>query len=191
MHPLILDFTLVSGLSQEITADILRHLCYFLSTSAATFKYPSPTSAEDISLSATVGDTEVHIDYDDLVALHDLLFRELAHHIPLFSADNEKFAGRHSAFPSTLQELKVTALTLRCCIRLMPLIELFDTGLRNATGVGLDDLLQKLCSPRELCLLPPEVCSSEPFRAPLICALLEVWLCSCDLFPYFILIYLC
>jgi hypothetical protein len=176
-----LGFPIVSGLPQEIKADVLRHLCYFLSSSAATFKYPSPTSAENVSLYAVVGDTEVYIKYEELVALHDLLFLELARHIPLFSAENEKFAEGHSAYPSTLQELKVTALTLRCCIRLLPLIELFDTGLRNAMGVDLDKLLQKLCSPTEPCLLPTKfysseviTCNIEPYRAPLLCALLEV-----------------
>lgn len=180
-------FTLVSGLSQEIKADVLRHLCYFLSSSAATFKYPSPTSTEDISLSAVVREREVYINYDDLVALHGLLFRELAHHVPLFSADDGRFGESHSAFPSTLQGLKVAALTLRCCIRLLPLIELFDTGLRNAMGVGLDNFLQKLCSPWEPCLLPAKVCpleamtsNIEPYRAPMLCASLEVRLFSND-----------
>jgi len=145
-----------------------------------------------------VGDTEVYVSYDELVALHDLLFLELARRIPLFPSENEKtpenkqFAENHSDFPSTLQELKVAALTLRCCIRLLPLIELFDTGLRNAMGIGLDNLLQKLCSPMELCSLPSKVHSSEviisniePYRTPLLCALLEVRLYSSDFTPLF------
>ncbi|KAG0603039.1 hypothetical protein M758_10G061200 [Ceratodon purpureus] len=172
----------VRDVGLEIKADILRHLCYFLSSSAATFKYPSVTPAEDIGLSAVVRDREVNVNYDDLVALHDLLFRELAHHIPLFSAGNEKLAEIHSAFPSSLQELKVAALTLRCCIRLLPLIELFDTGLRNAMGVDLVNLLRKICSPWEPCLLRTKICSSggitpniEPYRAPTLCASLEVF----------------
>lgn len=174
-------FTIVSGLPQETKAGVLRQLCYFLSSSAATFKYPSPTSAENISLSAVVGDREVYIGYDELVALHDLLFLELARHIPLFPAKNGKIAESHSVFPSNLRELKVTAVTLRCCIRLLPLIELFDTGLRNAMGVSLDNLLHKLCSPTEPCLLPSKVYSSEvttsnieAYRAPALCTLLEV-----------------
>jgi hypothetical protein len=139
-----------------------------------------------------VGDREVFITYDDLVALHDLLFQELAHHIPLFLADNEKFAESHSAFPSTLRELKVAALTLRCCIRLLPLVELFDTGLRSVMGVDLDNLLQKICSPWEPCLLRSKVSSSEattstvePYRAPMLCASLEVRLFSSDFVPLF------
>lgn len=143
-----------------------------MSASAATFKYSSPTAdEEDVSLAAVVGDKQVLLSYGDLVALHELLFLELSLQVPLFGAESE--------FPSNLQ---VAALTLRCCIRLLPLIELFDTGLRNAMGVALDIVLQKLCSPTEPCLLPTRVLTAtevltfdiEPSRGPLLCALLEV-----------------
>uniref|UniRef100_A0A7I4B2P0 DUF7812 domain-containing protein n=2 Tax=Physcomitrium patens TaxID=3218 RepID=A0A7I4B2P0_PHYPA len=168
---------------EEIKADILKYLYYFLSSSAATFKYPPLGSNEDIMLSAVVGETEVYIIYDDLVALHNYLLREVGRHVPLFSAKDDKFGEIHFVFPPTLLELKVTALTLRCCIRLLPLMELFDTGLRNVMGMGLNNLLQKIGSPREPCLLSKNAfalqraaSNIDPHRAPTLCALLEVFI---------------
>lgn len=75
---------------------------------------------------------------------------------------------------------------------LMPLVELFDTGLRSVMGVDLDNLLQKICSPWEPCLLRLKVFSSEattstiePYRAPMLCASLDVRFFSSDFIPLF------
>jgi len=88
-------------------------------------------------------------------------------------------------FPSTHLDLNLTAQTLRCCIHILPLLELFDTGLRYRAGIALDAILQKLCTPSELCLLLSQKCvdghnlheaSLEivSHRAPTLCAMLEV-----------------
>lgn len=169
------------SLLQALKRQVLKTLSVFLSSSAETFSLPSPASSQEISVSAVVGPKSVRIKYDDILDLHDSLFQELAQHIPSFFSDCGSFAGNINKFPSTYMELKVTALTLRCCIRLLPLIELFDTGLRYTAGVAIDRLLQKLSSPTEPCLLPgAERTSAEtpsevqPNRALTLCVILEV-----------------
>lgn len=164
---------------QETKGRILKHLCCFLSSSAATFSCPSsPAAGDDIAVSAVVDSRRVCIKYDDVLDMQILLFQDLSHYVPsLVVEGNMEGEGRCIVFPSTKLGLKVTALTLRCCIRLLPLIELFDTGLRNAAGVALDRLLQKLCSPTEPCLLQNVDCLKVVAnRGPMLCVLLEVFL---------------
>lgn len=164
---------------QETKGRILKHLCSFLSSSAATFSCPSsPAAGDDIAVSAVVDSRRVCIKYDDVLDMQTLLFQDLSHYVPSLVVEGDMAGeGRCIVFPSTKLELKVTALTLRCCIRLLPLIELFDTGLRNAAGVALDRLLQKLCSPTEPCLLQNmDSLKVGANRGPMLCALLEVFL---------------
>ncbi|BBN02306.1 hypothetical protein MPTK1_2g14220 [Marchantia polymorpha subsp. ruderalis] len=151
LHRCLSDLALVDLASK---AQLLQSLSAYLSCVASTMS----ASADDYSLSALVGTLNVRLQNVEVIELHNLLARELKNH-------TERLAGPHSSshicssaegdrsdeiLTRTLH-LEVVSETLRCCIRILPLVDCFDTSVSLRGAALLDSLMQQLCSPASLC----------------------------------------
>ncbi|KAL3678030.1 hypothetical protein R1sor_020986 [Riccia sorocarpa] len=142
----ITDFALLDMVSK---AQLLQSLYSYISSVAATMSI-----MEDSSLGALVGNTTVRLNCAEVIQLHNLLTDELQYHTdfltkPAFTQSQLERCKFDEIISRNLC-LEVITRTLRCCIRILPLVDCFDTS-ASFRGAGfLVRLMQQLCSPGTL-----------------------------------------
>ncbi|KAG6548181.1 hypothetical protein Mapa_010232 [Marchantia paleacea] len=151
LHRCLSDLALVDLASK---AQLLQSLSAYLSCVASTMS----ASADDYSLSALVGTLNVRLQNVEVIELHNLLARELKNHTELLAGPHSSShicsnaeGDRQDEILSRTLHLEVVSETLRCCIRILPLVDCFDTSVSLRGAALLDSLMQQLCSPARLC----------------------------------------
>ncbi|KAJ7559986.1 hypothetical protein O6H91_04G110000 [Diphasiastrum complanatum] len=130
---------------------VLHSLASFLSCVVPILS--SATFTADYAASALIGKTKVFFNRTDVKNLHVLLFRELAeiaqYLLPDYycKADICSWAVINEIFQS---QIEFICECLRCCIRVIPMIECFDTSISQSASETLDDIFQGICSPTNI-----------------------------------------
>ncbi|CAM6092509.1 unnamed protein product [Calypogeia fissa] len=131
---------------------LLQSLSIFLSSAARTMSFSTEVNA----LSAWVGASAVFLGHKEIAQLHELVVRELKDQTYFLSAlswvcNRHSFEGSSEEGNFTMVlNLKAVSQTLRCCIRILPLMDCFDKNASLASTKLLDGILQQLCHPTKL-----------------------------------------
>jgi hypothetical protein len=82
---------------------------------------------KDLTLQAIVGSRNIQISYGEMLDLYDLLYQGLTQLVPFFFSDQRTMIENQNPF--THLDLKLIVQTPWCYIHMLPLLELFDTGM--------------------------------------------------------------
>ncbi|XP_002990517.2 uncharacterized protein LOC9631564 [Selaginella moellendorffii] len=136
-----------------------------------------PANADgDYALSVAVGEAMVTIAHDDVVRLYKVLFQELAK-ISSYLLTNFWYVPEMVPCSSEAAlHFEALAQTLCCCIRIIPIVDMFNTSMSHTAASTVHDMLHHLCSPSKFFPLGSPYTVKEHQDVVLRSALLEVFL---------------
>ncbi|XP_024518688.1 uncharacterized protein LOC9629820 [Selaginella moellendorffii] len=160
--------------SQGDRVQTLKSLAALLLCLAAA---DDPANADgDYALSVPVGDAMVIIAHDDVVRLYKVLFQELAK-IGSYLLTNFWYVPEMVPCSSDAAlHFEELAQSLCCCIRIIPIVDMFNTSMSHTAASTVHEMLHHLCSPSKFFPLGSPYTVKEHQDVVLRSALLEVFL---------------
>jgi hypothetical protein len=137
------------SLLQSSKARLLHSLSSFLSNVAETISF----SEEHDAVSARIGASAVLLRREEVLQLHELLFVELqgqTYFLHELSLPDNKQQDEDANDNFSSLNIEIVSQTLRCCLRMLTLVEFFDKSATLSSTRLLDGLLERLCHPIKL-----------------------------------------